>query len=136
MTFVENTQFMTQNGKAKNVLSALMIHHSKSRDVYILKFISHLIILLFHLSSTVNKDEIEKHLEKKCNSRPPPTPPYFSSNINCTLPSPELEEKVTLSDFSKETFNKLISNVNQWYQQLIPDINTEVMDHMVLKEKK
>ncbi|CAB5377882.1 unnamed protein product [Rhizophagus irregularis] len=86
-------------------------------------------------SHTVNTDEIKKHLEK-CNSRPPPTPPYFSSNINCILPSPELEEKVTLSDLSKEIFDKLISNVNQWYQQLIPDIRTEVMDHMVLKEKK
>lgn len=94
-----------------------------------------ILLFRFSLSSTVNTDEIKKHLEK-CNSRPPPTPPYFSSNINCILPSPELEEKVTLSDLSKEIFDKLISNVNQWYQQLIPDIRTEVMDHMVLKEKK
>ena len=84
----------------------------------------------------MNKDELEKHLEKKCNSRPPPTPPYFSLNINCTLPSPELEEKVTLSDLSKETLDTLISNVNQWFQQLVPNIKMEVMDHMVLKEKK
>ncbi|GES74075.1 tRNA:m(4)X modification enzyme TRM13 homolog [Rhizophagus clarus] len=94
------------------------------------------IVCPYDPSHTVNKDEIEKHLEKKCNSRPPPTPPYFSSNINCTLPSPELEEKVTLSDLSKETVDKLISNVNQWHQQLVPDIKTEVMDHMVLKDKK
>ncbi len=83
----------------------------------------------------MNKDELEKH-EKKCNFRPLPTPPYFSLNINCTLPFPESEERVTLSDLSKETLNRLINNVNQWFQQLVPNIKTEVLDHMVLKEKK
>ena len=95
-----------------------------------------MLIIFFQLLSTVNKDELEKHLARKCNSRPLPKPPYFSSNINCTFPSPDLEEKVTLSDLSKETLDTLINNVNRWFQQLVPDIKTKVMDHMALKGKK
>jgi hypothetical protein len=127
---------MTWREKAKNVLSVLMIHHSKSRDILLYLILYTSFNFFPFISSTVNKDDLEKHLEKKCNSRPPPTPPYFSSNINCTLSSSELEEKVTLSNLSKEILDKLINNVNQWFQQLVPNIKTEVMDHMVLKEKK
>ncbi|CAG8434715.1 2218_t:CDS:10 [Funneliformis mosseae] len=94
------------------------------------------IVCPYDPSHTVNKDELEKHLEKKCNARPPPIPSYFSLNINCTLPFPEFEEKVTLSHLSKETLDILINNVNQWFQKLVPSIKTEVLDHLVLKEKK
>ncbi|CAG8818948.1 12440_t:CDS:2, partial [Cetraspora pellucida] len=59
--------------------------------------------------NTVYKDELEKHLAQKCNSRPRPNPPYFSLDVNCTLSYP--------SKFAEEE-------------------KSLVLDHEVLKEKK
>ncbi|CAG8561556.1 34169_t:CDS:2 [Gigaspora margarita] len=80
----------------------------------------------YDTSHTVYKDELEKHLAQKCNSRPQPNPPYFSLNVNCTLSSSSasselvIEEKVTLSELSKETLDSLINNVNYWFQNFVP----------------
>ncbi|CAJ0766207.1 15220_t:CDS:2 [Entrophospora sp. SA101] len=105
----------------------------------------------FDPSHTVYKIELEKHLKHKCNSRPKPTPAYFSLDINCTLPTPispiddndgdksNDDGKITLSGLSKETLNILINNVRNWYNNndAVPKIiRTEVLDHEVLKEKK
>nr|CAG8635816.1 7173_t:CDS:2 [Entrophospora candida] len=104
----------------------------------------------FDPSHTVYKIELEKHLKHKCNSRPKPTPAYFSLDINCTLPTPISpiddndgdksgdDGKITLSGLSKETLNILINNVRNWYNNndAVPKIiRTEVLDHEVLKEK-
>ncbi|CAG8454287.1 9679_t:CDS:10 [Cetraspora pellucida] len=91
-------------------------------------------------SHTVYKDELEKHLAQKCNSRPRPNPPYFSLNFNCTLSSPSKfaeEGKITLSELSKEILDSLINNVNYWFQKFVPtNFKSLVLDHEVLKEKK
>ncbi|CAG8571536.1 216_t:CDS:2, partial [Scutellospora calospora] len=83
--------------------------------------------------------ELEKHLSQKCNSRPRPNPPYFSLNVNCTLSTPSeivMEEKVVLSELSKEILDSLINNVNYWYQKFVPaSFESMVLDHEVLKEK-
>ncbi|CAG8755545.1 4110_t:CDS:2, partial [Racocetra fulgida] len=72
---------------------------------------------------TVYKDELEKHLAQKCNSRPRPNPPYFSLDVNCTLSSPSKstkEETTSLSELSKEILDSLINNVNYWFQTFVP----------------
>ncbi|RIB12853.1 methyltransferase TRM13-domain-containing protein [Gigaspora rosea] len=97
----------------------------------------------YDTSHTVYKDELEKHLAQKCNSRPQPNPPYFSLNVNCTISSSSasselvIEEKVTLSELSKENLDSLINNVNYWFQNFVPkNFETLVLDHEVLKERK
>ncbi|CAG8656120.1 16380_t:CDS:2, partial [Acaulospora morrowiae] len=94
------------------------------------------ILCPYDLSHTVYKDDLEDHLKHKCNSRPQPNPPYFSLNINCTFPIPEKDEKLTLSELSKETLEKLIYNVNNWFDKLGLQISTLVLDHDALREKR
>ncbi|RHZ50622.1 hypothetical protein Glove_494g4 [Diversispora epigaea] len=90
----------------------------------------------YDLSHTVYKDELKKHMESKCNSRPKPNPPYFNLNINCTLPIPQNEERFLLSELNNESLEKLIANVNNWYDQFAPEIKTLILDHEAVKEKK
>lgn len=82
------------------------------------------------------KDELKKHMESKCNSRPKPNPPYFSLNINCTLPTPTNEERILLSELNKESLDELIAKVNSWHDQFVPEIKTLILDHEAVKEKK
>ncbi|CAG8486027.1 15227_t:CDS:10 [Gigaspora rosea] len=97
---------------------------------------------VFHVHM-IHLNELEKHLAQKCNSRPQPNPPYFSLNVNCTISSSSasselvIEEKVTLSELSKENLDSLINNVNYWFQNFVPkNFETLVLDHEVLKERK
>ncbi|CAG8506336.1 15400_t:CDS:2 [Acaulospora colombiana] len=85
--------------------------------------------------STVYKDELENHLEYKCNSRPKPNPPYFSLNINCTLPAPERDGRFALSELDKEALERLIHDVDIWFDRIVLDIKTLVLDHEALREK-
>ncbi|CAG8487121.1 2237_t:CDS:2 [Diversispora eburnea] len=68
-------------------------------------------------------------LSHKCNSRPKPNPPYFTLNINCTLPIPQNEERFSLSELNNESLKKLIANVNNWYDQFAQEIKTLILDH-------
>ncbi|CAG8494040.1 5472_t:CDS:2 [Paraglomus occultum] len=85
-------------------------------------------------SHTVYEDELQSHL-RKCNARPLPKQPYFSLDINCTLASSDSHTKIALSELPKEELDALIKKIEQWYDLLVPEIQTSVLDHPVLQKK-
>ncbi|KAK9764933.1 tRNA:m4X modification enzyme [Basidiobolus ranarum] len=91
----------------------------------------------FDPSHSVFESELEKHMESKCNSRPPPPRSCFSKNINVTLSQSieEIKPKTLLSSLDKASLQDIIDKVRRIYTEQLPELQKEVLDHDALKDR-
>ncbi|ORX88335.1 DUF715-domain-containing protein [Basidiobolus meristosporus CBS 931.73] len=87
-------------------------------------------------SHSVYESELEKHMQSRCNSRPPPPPVYFSENINVVLPASEEEKpKTTLSSLDKDRLQSLIEKIRKIHAEQLPELPKEVLHHEALEDR-
>ncbi|KAF9915517.1 hypothetical protein BX616_005996 [Lobosporangium transversale] len=111
----------------------------------------------FDPSHTAWADDLKAHLYK-CNARPKDEPAQYSKDINLTLPAPKGSSDIgdsqgaaqpsnsgakaiqtnsdILSTLSSDQFVALVKKIQDMYTKYVPEIQTVILDHPALDERK
>ncbi|KAH8552325.1 methyltransferase TRM13-domain-containing protein [Umbelopsis sp. PMI_123] len=109
----------------------------------------------FDPQHTVFQDELDVHLKTRCNARPKPSDPWYTLNVNCTLPlsKEELEfqqsihshkhlksqpwiARVQLHELPKNELRDLILKVERLYKEVVPPIKTKIHFHPSMEKRR
>jgi tRNA:m4X modification enzyme len=94
-------------------------------------------------------------LKTRCNARPKPSDPWYTLNVNCTLPlsKEELEfqqsihshkhlksqpwiARVQLHELPKNELRDLILKVERLYKEVVPPIKTKIHFHPSMEKRR